>query len=492
MSFSRYQLWTLAGIALLCVSGGVRAQQPNQDQGQAQDQTQPQDQPQPQERSQAPIPAYRSPFAGNDADQAPPELTPDTQPLAGVQTLSLGIPEGHTYWQPSAGVTGNATSNGFGASNGWTTYEDLIGGLSLHDISGRSNLALSYLGGGQVYQGGGTGTGNAVIQELGLLETLSWERTTLSLFEQASYVPETGFGYAGVGGLAIPGGNPVILQPGFGITGTILTIPTQQLANSSLAELDTKLSARSSLTFVGGYSLLHFFGANLLNTNGAVFQAGYNRNLNRKDTIAVLYRFDALRFGNNSQTINDNVAQLSYARRITGRLAFQAGAGPEISFFGMPVFTGAGTSGPPSSTLLNWSASTSLNYQLEQSLLAVSYIHGVTGGGGVFTGSIGDTLTGSVSHQFTRTIGTGFVTGYARNRALATVGSMNINQTFDYWFGEGTLTHTLGRTANLALSYEERYQTSNAAFCVGTACSTSLDIHQVSVGLSWQAGPIVF
>lgn len=492
MSFSRYKFWTLVGIALLCVPGGTRAQQPNQGQGQAQDEAQPQDQPQPQEPYQAPIPAYRSPFAGGNVEQAPQELTPDTQPLAGVQTLSLGIPEGHTYWQPSAGVTGNATSNGFGASNGWTTYEDLVGGLSLHDISGRSNLALSYLGGGQVYQGGGTGTGNAVIQELGLLETLSWERTTLSLFEQASYVPETGFGYAGVGGLAIPGGNPVVLQPGFGVTGTILTVPTQQLENSSLVEVDTKLSARSSLTFVGGYSLLHFFDVNLLDTNGTIFQAGYNRNLNRKDTIAVLYRFNALRFGSNNQTINDNLAQLSYARRVTGRLAFQAGAGPEISFFGMPIFTGPGTGGPPSNTLLNWSVSTSLNYQLEQSLLAVSYIHGVTGGAGVFTGSIGDTLTGSLSHQFARTIGGGFTTGYARNHALATVGAPTLNQTFDYWFGEATLTHPIGRTANLALSYEERYQVSNAKFCVGLACSTSLDIHQVSVGLSWQAAPIVF
>lgn len=492
MSFSRYKFWTLVGIALLCVPGGARAQQPNQDQaqGQAQGQAQPQDQPQPQGPYQAPIPAYRSPFAGNNVDQAPQELTPDTRPLAGVQTLSLGIPESHTYWQPSASVTSNGVSNGFGPTGGWTTYTDIIGGLALHNTSGRSDMALSYVGGGQISSG--TGTSNSVIQELGFLDNLSWERTTLSLFEQASYIPETGFGYAGIGGLAIPGGNPVILQPGFGVTGTILTVPTQQLENSSLVEVDTKLSARSSLTFVGGYSLLHFFDVNLLDTNDTIFQAGYNRNLNRKDTIAVLYRFNAFRFGSNNQTINDNLAQLSYARRVTGRLAFQAGAGPEISFFGMPVFTGPGTSGTPSSTLLNWSASTSLNYQLEQSLLAVSYIHGVTGGAGVFTGSIGDTLTGSISHQFARTIGGGFTTGYARNHALATVGAPTLNQTFDYWFGEATLTHPMGRTANLALSYEERYQASNAAFCVGLACSTSLDIHQVSVGLSWQAAPIVF
>jgi hypothetical protein len=481
----QYKLCVTLGIVLMCVPGGTWAQQQGQDQGQ------PQDEPQARDQAQAPIPAYRSPLAslGNETNPGPQDLEPDRQPLAGAQILSLGIPESHTYWQPSANVTSNAISNGLGNSTGWANYTNLTGGLVLHDTSGRSNLALSYLGGGAVSSDGGI---NGVIQELGLAENLSWERTTLSFFEQASYLPETGFGYGGIGGLALPGGSPAAPQPDLGVNGTILTTRGSQLNESSLVQMDTKLSPLSSVTFLGGYALLHFFGTNLLNTSSTVFQAGYNRDLTPKDTVAVLYRFNALRFGNNSQSVNDNLAQFSYARRVTGRLAFQATAGPEISLFSTPVLTGSASSGPPSSTLLNWAASTSLSFQLEQSLLAMSYSHGVTGGAGVFMGALGDTVTGSVSHQFVRTMGAMFVTGFARNRALAIPGSATVNQTYDYWFGEATLNHPLGRTMNLALSYEESYQSSNFAFCTGPTCATSLNIHQVSLGLSWQAAPIVF
>lgn len=483
MNALRYKLWTALGIALMCVPGSAWAQQQSQDQGQSQDQTQPQGQ------GQAPIPAYRSPLAsaGYDVNPSPQELTPDTQPLAGAQTLSLGIPESQNYWQPSANVTTSATSNGLGASTGWVSYTNLGGGLALHDKSGRSDLALNYLGGGVV----SNEINDATFQELSLVESLSWERTTLSFLEQASYLPQTGFGYGGIGALSLPGGNPVVPQPGLGVTGTILTTRGNQLDESSLAEIDTRLSPRSSLTFLGGYSLLHFFGTSLLNTSSATFQAGFNHDLTRENTIAVLYRFNALRFSGNSQSINDNVAQLSFARRVTGRLAFQAGAGPEVSFFNMPVVTGS--SGPASSTLVNWSASTSLTYAIgQESQLSVSYGHGVTGGSGVFTGSVGDTVTGSITHQLARTVLTAFSTGYARNHALAIPTTPTVNQTFDYWFGNATLTHSWARTMNMSLSYEEIYQGSNVAFCAGITCGKSVDIHQISMGLGWQAGPLVF
>ncbi len=500
MSALQYKLWTALGIVLMCVPGGARAQQQGQTQGQSQGQSQEQgqtqgqsqEQSQPQDQAQAPIPAYHSPFAsiGGNENLGPEDLAPDTQPLAGVETLSLGIPESRSYWEPSANVTSTAASNGLGANSGWTTFTNLSGGLALHDTSGRSNLSLSYEGGAVVSDDGGTG--NGVTQELGLVENLSWERETLSFFEQASYVPETIFGYAGIGALTLPGGNPVVLPPGLGLNGTILTARNDQLYDSSLVQIDIKLSPRSSLTLAGGYSLLDYFGPTLLNTNDTIFQAGYNHLLTRKDTIALQYRFSAFRYEGSSQLINDNTVQLSYARRVTGRLAFQVGAGPEFTFFSMPVLTGPASSGPASSLQLDWSASTSLTYQMERTQLALSYGHGVSGGAGVFTGSVQDTMTGSLSYPFSRTMSAGFATGYARNKALAIPGSLVVNQAYDYWFGDATLSHSLGRTMNLALSYEVQYQNSNFGFCAGPTCGTGLVIHEISVGLGWHTVPLLF
>jgi hypothetical protein len=491
MSALRHRLWAALAIALLCVPC-LLAQSQNQNQGQSPSQ----DQSQPQDQSETPIPAYHSPFASaadnGNANSGDQNLTPDTHSLAGAQGLSLGLPESRTYWQAAANVSSTATSNGLGAASGWTSYTNLLGGLTLHDIAGRSDLDLSYLGGGLISNDGGVG--NGVIQELGLVEKLSWRRATLSLLDQSQYLPEAGFGYAGAGGLALPGGNPVELQPGLTPNGTILTTRGQQLENSSIAELDTVLSPRSSWTILGGYSLLHFFGNNLLDVNDTIVQTGYNRDLTRKDTIAVLYQFSAFRFTGNSQTINNNSVQVSYARRVTGRLAFRVAAGPEFSSFGTPVVTGSGsTSGTPTGSLLTYSLNTALTYQLgPRSQLDLSYVHAVGGGAGVFTGSIADTATGSLSHRLTQTLSATITTGYARNHALSVPGLATVNQSYNYWLGGVTLSQAWGRAMNMFLSYQAEYQNSNSGFCVGPTCGTSVTINLISVGLNWRARPIAF
>src|ERR1700747_1973898 len=89
--------------------------------GQQQDQNQP----------EQPIPASHSPLAGLNTrpvtnspvrDQQP---APDTQPLAGAQNLSLGVPPvTHSYWQPRADITGIFDSNPLSGntSSGWAAY----------------------------------------------------------------------------------------------------------------------------------------------------------------------------------------------------------------------------------------------------------------------------------------------------------------------------------------------------------------------------------
>ena len=81
---------------------------------------------------------------------------------------------------------------------------------------------------------------------------------------------------------------------------------------------------------MGGYSLLHYFDNNLLNYGDASFQAGYNYQISRKNTVAVSYNFSAFRYSNVDQSLNLNTIQGSYARRVTGKLAFQISAGPQF------------------------------------------------------------------------------------------------------------------------------------------------------------------
>jgi len=485
MSVLQSKLWITFGMLLVCLPG-VWAQPQNQDQGQSQSQSQSQNQSQPQDQSQAPIPAYHSPL-GTTTDKgnasSGTDLTPDTKPLAGAENLSLGLSESHSYWEPTVSVISTAESNGLVGSPGWTSYSTLLGGLNLHHISGRSDLALKYQGGGEVSNDGNIP--NAMIQELGVVEQLSFRRETLTFIDRTIYLPESAFGYAGVG-------LGVGLQPGLTPNGTVLTSRVRQLDNSSLAQLDTRLSPRSSVTLLGGYSLLHFFGSNLLNTNTTIVQAGYNRHLSPKNSIAIVDRFRAFRFTGSNQSINDDLVHLSFARRVTGRMAFQVGAGPEYATFGTPIVSGSGSQTATESTRFSWSLSSNLTYALQRAQLGLSYTHGISGGGGVFAGSTGDTLRGTLSRTLSRSFTTALAFGYARNSVLAIPGVFTPGQAYNNWFGIATVSHHWGRAANVSLSYEGRYQDSNFAFCAGPTCGRSLFINEVFVTIHWQGGPKTF
>jgi hypothetical protein len=472
--------------ALVCVPASPAQQQP----------AQPSSQPSPapaQDQSAAPIPAYHSPLASqaDNSGQQPIDdsqnVTPDNRSLAGAENLSLGSPEtSRSYWEPHVDVIATADSNAFGYASGWTTYESIIAGVNVHKISGHSDLTVGYAGGASLSSDGSTG--NTPVQQLNFAEKITARRIVLSFLDHMYDFPQAYFGYG-----SLTGDEGVGLQGGLTPVTSVLTTRGQQITNTFITEMDVNLTPRSSFTVLGGYSLLHYFDnqPNLLNSTTVTAQAGYNRKVTAKDTLAVLYRFSDFQYSALNQSINDHVVQLSYGRRVTGRLAFQVAAGPEYTLFETPILqNSAGTAF--STSQLNWSANASFTYQLRRASFRASYFHGVSAGSGVTAGSINDNVTASLSKQLTRTVTGAINGGYARNQALAIPGFGIYSQNYDYAFGGVSLSRPWGRSLNLSLSYQAQYQFSNDAFCVGVTCGTSVVAHLISAGLHWQARPMLF
>jgi hypothetical protein len=488
---------SVAGIWVVLLScAPARAQQPADA---------PQDQQQGQQASQ-PIPAIRSPLASaadnGDQDEAPnpQQMQPDTRSLTGVEDLSLGtMALEHSYWQPRLAFSETVDSNpeSSTAGNGsWGTWTSLLGGVDIHRISGVSELLVSYTGGG-MFSTGNTDASNGVVQELSFKAKYSFRRSTLSVFDQLSYLPESSFGFAGTAGASLPGvGTGGGIGSGFTPGQSILTPQGQNLSNAFAVEIDTKLTPRTSLTFVGGYSLLHYFDDNLLNYGDGSFQAGYNYLITRKDTVAVSYNFSAFRYSNVDQSLNLNTIQGSYARRITGRLAFQIAAGPQFlsSRFPITSSTSSTTSATASSSQLYWTLNTSLQYQLRRSQISASYNHGVTGGSGVLAGAQTDVVSGSLNQQVSRTFNLGLTAGYSRNRGIAGLaGSVGSEaQTFSYWYSGVNVTHSFNRSLDIFMNYQFQFQDANTSGCIGSACSTNITRHQIMFGLNLHKQPIPF
>ena len=463
----------------------------------------PQDQQPGQQPSQSqPIPAIRSPLASgadNGQDEAPnPQLMqPDTRSLTGVQDLSLGtMALEHSYWQPRLALSETVDSNPVSSSAGngsWGTWTSILGGVDIHRVSGISELLVSYTGGG-MFSTGNSEASTGVVQELSFKDKYSFRRSTLSVFDQLSYLPESSFGFAGTAGAGLPGVGPGGgVGSGFTPGQSILTPEGQNLSNAFDVELDTKLTARSSLTFVGGYSLLRYFDNDVSNYGDATFQAGYNYQITRKDTIAVSYNFSAYRYSNVDQSLNLNTIQGSYGRRITGRLAFQIAAGPQFvsSRFPITSSTSSASATTTSSSQLYWTLNAALQYQLRRAQVSASYNHSVTGGSGVLAGAETDIAQGSFNQQVSRTFNVGFNAGYSRNRGIADSAGPEA-QTYSYWFTGVNVTHPFGRSLDMFMNYQFQYQDSSTSGCVGSVCSMNIVRNQLMFGLNVHKQPIPF
>ena len=456
---------------------------------------------QPTNQSSAPIPAYRSPFAsatnnGDDTSDEPQELAPDTHALSGAQNFSLGIPTARSYWQPRFDVSASADSNPLETPKGpsWGDWTSISGGVDVHRISSSNTMSLSYTSGGMFSNY--SGISNGVVQGLSFVDGFAFHRSSLSFLDQLTYLPETSLGFGGLGAGALPGGTSLGLGSAFTPGQSILTGQGQNLDNSFATELNEFLTPRSSLTFVGGYSLLHYVNSDLLDFNNFSFRGGYNHQLTRNDTIAVSYTFSAIRYSNFNQSMNDHTAQVFYGRRVTGKLAFQVAVGPQVVVSRIPLSGNAGSEGGAATgtywTQVHWALNTALQWQERRTGLGLTYNHSATGGSGVLAGAITDVVTGSVTRQVARTFANGITAGYSRNEGVSISGEAQPNQIYDYWFAGASLAHPMGRALGLTFSYQMQYQTSNSTFCIGPTCGTNVIRHLISVGVGYHERPILF
>ena len=438
-----------------------------------------------------PVPAY-SGSANTPTDQAVDENASPYQSLSGVQNLSLGVEPTRSYWQPHVDVFGTADSNAqqFGEGRDWTTWISGTAGADIHRVSGISNMTLSYAGGG-MYSNGNSSLGSGVTQQLSFSDKMTSRRSVFSVFDQASYLPQSSFGFGGLGVQLPTNGTTTGLD--FNPGQSALTGWGQTLNNSTALEVDYLLTPRSSLTFSGGYSLLHYFDSNLYNYGIVNARAGYNYQLSQRNSFAIIYTFGDFRYSNLNESFNEHTLQASFGRVVNGKLSFQVAAGPQ-AVVSQASLTGVGLSGGfglPTQTQVLWSLTSSLQYQQRRYGMNLSYSHGVGGGSGVLVGGQMDMVSGSLTRQMSRTFSSGITGGYSKTTGLPGSGTA-ADQHYDYWFGGVNFTEPVGETVGLTFGYQVQYQTSNAAQCVGPTCGTNILVHMISVGLGWHQRPLLF
>lgn len=425
----------------------------------------------------APKPAARAyPPLGDTEQSSPDSLEPDSRPLTGIQSTTLGhIESPHSYWVPGVQYA-NTIQNG-SSGGGWSTTNYVAANVSLLESSRSSQLALNYSGGGTFSNN--SAIGNGYFQQLGVSETFQWERWRLQFFDQFSYLPESNFGFGAgttLGNPGVPIAQPPP-QPGLGQNAqSLFTSLGPQYNNSFATQVLYNVSPRGSINVSGSYGILRFVDAGNIDSNNAGASVGYNYTLTKEDTIGLVYRFGRFSYVGNPQAIDDNAVNVAYGRKITGRLALQVYGGPDIVKYKVPI---AGSTGQTTG-----SGGASLTYGFARGTVGLGYNHGVTGGSGVFVGAETDQVTASATHQFTREWQVQGSIGYALNRTLATLAAPLLQSipSFNSLYVAGTVTRPFGPNMLLSLGYRANIQTTGPS---------SFTQHQIVMSFQWHTRPLV-
>jgi len=406
---------------------------------------------------------------------------PDTHVLSSGETLGLGTLRGLTRIFDPALQFSQSAQTGIVAGRSLAVSE-LGGSLGLAKNWRHYRLAVAYNGAETIYQPSYNGIHSLPYQHLGISQEITMSRWTLRLHDDMQYSWAAGFGGFFTGGPSQTGQNGILnsIQPSLLPSETIQTGLARQVSNAILGEADYSFSRRTTLTFVGSYNLLHFFVPGYIDSQDVHQRIGYNYALSAKNNIALSYDHDRLNFTGTSSRVQTDLVQLAFGRKITGRLAFQLAAGPElIHLYNF---------GSSSRRQVSWSAFNAVTYNLGHSEYSLSYSHAVTAGSGVFVGSQTDSFTAGARRNFTRFWSASLNGGYANNRDVVPVAVLASR--FENWFTGATLNRQIGRQVGFGLNYRLQWQSTGNGSCPVLRCGLAASwLHQFGVTLQWHPFP---
>ncbi len=475
----------------------------------------------PQSASQ-PAPAYGQ-------DNAPPSVT-ENPPLSGLDLPSL---EPHaaplSYLQPGATFSESIGSNATGnlGGGGVSSITRGLGSIVLKRLWSNYDLAMDYIGGVAYYAR--TGQGFQSLQQMDVDQKIMWKRGELSVRDSFSYLPEGNFGgsYGSMGsqGIASLGNSAFGGFWGGNSLGNLGLAP--RILNVSLADISESLSPKSTVTVAGGYAFTHYYrtdttGNSFIGSSQVSVQVGYNRILTPKTQIALVYGYQGFDFSVAGTAFHTHIIQGIYGHRVTGRLDFLIGAGPQIAFidtqtatcsltivspFYCSLFGGTLIPATDKSTKLGVSAQARLRYMFPKTSMYLDFKRFDTSGSGFLAGAQSNIVNLGAERPLSRVWDAFVNIGYSTNDRLQPLSQFQLIQcgnpqtsqtacpannagSYNYGFAGAGVHRAFGRELHAYFSYQFNRLSFPNSFCGAGACNRISNQSLATVGLDWTPRPI--
>jgi hypothetical protein len=458
---------------------------------------------------QQPVPAY-------GPDNPVPSIS-ENPPISGIDMPNL---QPHTaplsYLQPGVHVSETADSNIENSLGGSevNSITQAAGSLELRRLWSHYDFSLDYLGGVGYYSVSRIGLKQ--VETLGFYQRVTWKRGELGVHDAFSYQPEGSFG-SSYGSEGAVGSGLAGLGTFFGgsALGGLGQVP--RIMNLSLVDAVETLTPKSSITATAGYGFVHFLqnepGTNtsFIGSSQVTGELGYSRILGPHDQAAVAYGYQGFHFSTGT-TFHSNVIQLLWGHRISGRMDFLVGAGPqftELNHLLTPVSvpTSAETIPPcvlePNLTVdcptndLQVSAAgrARLSYRFPRVSLSASYEHYLTNGSGFFAGAETDIVSLRATRPLGRIWELATDLGYSRNRRVTpetcSLNCPGVNaNVYQYGFAGFVVSRMFGRNFHAFASYQFNELSFDSSFCGSGPCNRISNRMLGTIGLDWTPRPV--
>jgi hypothetical protein len=482
----------------------------------------------------APAPAFGPENLAPQVSENPPLSAidqPGLEPHAAPESFFL--PGLHF----SESVDSNVANTVGGSSTSSVTRG--LGSLTLQKLWKNYDVAMDYIGGAAYYAHQGVGLEQ--LQQFDIDNRINWKRGQFAVRDSFSYLPEGTFGFSAYGGsgaynigLGSLGGG-MLAAGAFGGQSNAFTAgegvsvgQVPRLTNLGLADVVEELTPKSSVTLAGGYGLEHFYGdlpsatgandnINFIGSREVTAQIGYDRILTAKDQVALSYGYQGFDFSTAASAFHSSVVQAMYGHRISGRMNFVIGVGPQFThtdanqsvcvFLGLPLvgipLSDCTTSGGAlevdhvGGNHVGVAGRAQLQYRFPKTSFSLSFQRYNTNGSGIFAGSLSNTAHLSARRPLSRIWDVFADLGYSKSTRLQIPGTVVNASSFTAGYAGVGLHRQFGRSLRGFVSYqfnELAFDTScPLATTPGTAtasCSNMSQRHVGSIGLDWTPRPI--
>jgi hypothetical protein len=419
-------------------------------------------------------------FGVRSYGQAVPTATATQTPTpAGTAGPRLSWVDGTVHYALSA--TELIQFGYFGS--GTTSTTALSGNVGYVTLSQTHPFSLLFAGGVLFGQGG---QGVTTYQNIAASQALIKGKWTMEVADSFSFLPQSPTtGVAGIGGVGQLG---TIQGPSSGPAGGVLTYSANRIANTLSGNIERRLTGRTSVSAGASYSVLHFLDQNAgLDTRSISSQVAINHRLNVRNSFSVAAVYSTYDtsglysnlpgYPYNNVTYQTKGINVTYMHQFTRSLSMDVSAGPQW------ISSSAAALVPDR---LNAYVNAGLGYTRQMGNFGLRYTHGVNAGSGAFAGAEADSVSATVSRNFTRTWAGSAWVNYTRTTGLlVTVPNAGVaaNGAINTQYGTVQVLHGFTRTISGNVSYSAQNQDVNSSLAAQNAFNGLS--HTVAFGVSW-------